>query len=481
MDLWWTQAAAADAIPSDMAWWWMQAAAAGAIQADIEWTWTQAAAASAIQAEVEWMEHINAELLRVASDGLYVVDECQRVMAVAIWLDECLRAKLMYISDTFRYVKDQAANSLKQVMDDLELHAANSLKQVDELLREQTTPAVVKELKLLQLHAQDVAVLACSRFIDTTILQKQGIPDEMFKRLAAAFTKEALQDDYLWSRLGNSKHHVVTQILNAKLRHRDPAASSSAAVSSDLAAGGPTAAASSSADLEQLPVRDLAASSWEASAPPGLPPPSVDSSGACGIDIVAELVRVAGEGLYDNVIWQENLAAEHLAFVKETFMVLRTTPAYVHSHSREDDLEQRAARALMQIDELIRKEFKGEVLPLSMPALEELKWLQRQSQDLTVLICSRFIDKKLLQTKGMPPELQVRLQAAFIHDWPGRDDTIKSRMGHSKYHVFTDGVRFAPRMPRKRRSHKRLAMELKALKTQQQASCHEAEGVVGGQ
>ena len=458
MDWWWTQAAAAGAMQSDMNWLWTQAAAAGAIQADMDWTWTQAAAAAAIQANMDWMDHITAELLRVASDGLSVVEECQRAMAVAIWLDECLRAKLMYISDTFRYVKDQAANSLKQVMDDLELHAANSLKQIDELLQEQTAPAVVKELKLLQLHAQDVAVLACSRFIDMTIWQRQGIPDEMFKRLAASFTIEALQDDYLWSRLGNSKHHVVTQVLRRRQETSAPPELPPPSV--DSSATRPRHRRRSITP----PPRDLGTAGV---APPELPPPSVDSSEASeqdevrDIDIAAELVRVASEGLYNNVIWQEKLATEHLASVKETFLVLRTTPAYVHSHSRDDDLEQRAARALVAIDELLRKEFRGAVPPLGMPALKGLKLLQLQSQDLTVLVCSRFIDQTLLQTKGMPPELQVRLQAAFITAWPGRDDTIMTRMGNSKYHIFTEGVHFAPRRARVRRRNRRLARELK--------------------
>ena len=87
---------------------------------------------------------------------------------------------------------------------------------------------------------------------------------------------------------------------------RDPLVSSSAAPS-DLAAGAPTAVESpSSVDLVQPPVCSLAAGR-EFSAPPGLPlpPPTplVHSAASaadefCGIDIAAELTRVASEGLH---------------------------------------------------------------------------------------------------------------------------------------------------------------------------------------
>ena len=239
---------------------------------------------------------IAAELLRLASWGLSSV---QKVTCLA----ECLRKQLASVSHTLTYLMNMPAHCHQHPgCDDLELRAARALVTVDELLRNQTVreapplpPAAVDELKLLQRHAQDIAMMACSRFINQATLQSKGIPTELLSRLQAAFTYSGIQDDHLWSRLGNSKFHVFTQFRQfgeRKHRHgrggrksrrnpggavddeasteaRDPAASSSAAnssaASSDVVAGGgPAAVVSLSlADLAQPPVRSLAASSWE--------------------------------------------------------------------------------------------------------------------------------------------------------------------------------------------------------------------------
>ena len=239
---------------------------------------------------------IAAELLRVASWGLSSV---QKVTCLA----ECLRKQLASVSHTLTYLMNMPAHCHQHpACDDLELRAARALVKVDELLRNQTVreapplpPAAVDELKLLQRHAQDIALMACSRFINQATLQSKGIPTELLSRLQAAFTYSGIQDDHLWSRLGNSKFHVFTQCRKfgeRKHRHgrggrksrrnpggavddeasteaRDPAASSSAAnssaASSDVVAGGgPAAVVSLSlADLAQPPVPSLAASSWE--------------------------------------------------------------------------------------------------------------------------------------------------------------------------------------------------------------------------
>ena len=248
---------------------------------------------------------IAAELLRVASWGLSSV---QKVTCLA----ECLRKQLASVSHTLTYLMNMPAHYHQHPgWDDLELRAARALIEVDTLLRNQTVrtapplpPAAVDELKLLQRHAQDIALMACSRFINQATLQSKGIPTELLSRLQAAFTYSGIQDDHLWSRLGNSKFHVFTQCRKfgeRKHRHgrggrksrrnpggavddeasteaRDPAASSSAAnssaASSDVVAGGgPAAVVSLSlADLAQPPVPSLAASSWEVWEKAGLLP-----------------------------------------------------------------------------------------------------------------------------------------------------------------------------------------------------------------
>ena len=242
------------------------------------------------------------ELLRLASWGLSSVQK-------ATCLAECLQLQLASVSHTLTYLMNMPAHCHQHPgCDDLELRAARALVTVDELLRNQTVPplppAAVDELKLLQRHAQDIALMACSRFINQATLQSKGIPTELLSRLQAAFTYSGIQDDHLWSRLGNSKFHVFTQCRKfgeRKHRHgrggrksrrnpggavddeasteaRDPAASSSAAnssaASSDVVAGGgPAAVVSLSlADLAQPPVPSLAASSWEVWEKAGLLP-----------------------------------------------------------------------------------------------------------------------------------------------------------------------------------------------------------------
>ena len=75
-----------------------------------------------------WQDHIAAELLRIASEGLSVISD-------TIWPEEYLRVELMNIRETFTYVKYLYQHSQGYALDDLELRAASSLKKVDELLQ----------------------------------------------------------------------------------------------------------------------------------------------------------------------------------------------------------------------------------------------------------------------------------------------------------------------------------------------------------
>ena len=161
---------------------------------------------------------IGAELLRAGVEGLAYVGK-------AIWAAECLRAPLREISHTFRTIP---FHDLQLPGDDFEFCGANALKDVDELLRQQTErealplpAAAVRELKVLQRHAQDVAVLANSRFVNQKIMQgNKGIPVELLLCLGAWFG-EALSDHALWSRPGSSKYNLFTRGLKfGERKHR---------------------------------------------------------------------------------------------------------------------------------------------------------------------------------------------------------------------------------------------------------------------
>ena len=161
---------------------------------------------------------IPAVLMRVCSDA---VDTIGR----AIWEAESLRRPLAYVL----YEYTAACAQQHHFRDDgLERISAIALTEVDELLRQHgqeggTFPtATVKWLKLLQKHAQDVAVLAHSRFIDQRTLQGRGVQGELLLRLEASFGPELVSDLSLRSRLGNSKYQAFTSgtHFHDRRRHR---------------------------------------------------------------------------------------------------------------------------------------------------------------------------------------------------------------------------------------------------------------------
>lgn len=161
------------------------------------------------------------------------------------------------------------------------------------------------------------------------------------------------------------------------------------------------------------------------------------------IDIAAELQRVASEGVAAIVAGAECLQVQ-LAYTGNTFMAFMTTV-----HWPGDGLELRAAHALNEVEELLRQQTAQEAPALPPAAVEQLKLLQRHAQDVVVLVHSRYIDQKILQCKGIPTELLLCLEATFgtgfIHDV-----SLWSKLGNSKYHIFTRGVRFGDRRHRRR-------------------------------
>jgi len=153
---------------------------------------------------------IEGKLLEVSLEGLDAVLKARQAAA-------CLAAQLANVQHTLEFVSDTMHSMrLQHPGDVLEMRSARGLLEIDELLRQpaanEAPPlpvAAVDALKLLQRHMQDVALLACSRFIAQTELWSKGISWELLRRLEAAFGQEALEDDSLWSRLGNAKYHAA--------------------------------------------------------------------------------------------------------------------------------------------------------------------------------------------------------------------------------------------------------------------------------
>ena len=118
--------------------------------------------------------------------------------------------------------KQTLEDCLSQAVHDgnLATRMASGLLQVDNLLLQQTRRPVVLWLKVLQLHAQDLAVLACSMNVDQTPLKRHGkISPELKMSMETAFGW-ALQDNNLWSRLGNSKAKLFCNGIKWGTKHR---------------------------------------------------------------------------------------------------------------------------------------------------------------------------------------------------------------------------------------------------------------------
>ena len=79
----------------------------------------------------------------------------------------------------------------------------------------QTSPPLpleaVKELKSTLRHAQDIAVLACSRFIDERLMHTSRIPTALGHRFQLAFAPRDMECDQLYARLGNAYHKLFNR------------------------------------------------------------------------------------------------------------------------------------------------------------------------------------------------------------------------------------------------------------------------------
>ena len=225
-------------------------------------------------------EDIAAELLSKATQGLSVV---RSTIRTAEWL----RKQLISVIETLSLFTSTKADQHQHWRnDDLELRSANALRHVDQLLLRQMPVVAQKELKMLQTILQDVALLACSRGVDETILRTKGIPPQLLDRLEASF-QGALTNDW-WSRRGNSKYQCFTKGVSFGERHRRRGRCTARKYLSSLvhissaSSGHPAVsplpvASSSTADIGQPPPSDLGEPIHvhsQAIAPPDLSPPS---------------------------------------------------------------------------------------------------------------------------------------------------------------------------------------------------------------
>jgi hypothetical protein len=169
------------------------------------------------------------------------------------------------------------------------------------------------------------------------------------------------------------------------------------------------------------------------------------------IDIAAELQRVASEGVAAIVAGAECLQVQ-LAHTSNTLAFMPTV------HWPGDGLELRAALALQEVDELLLlRQQTAQAAPALPPApVEQLKLLQRHAQDVVVLVHCRYINQNILQCKSIPTELLLCLEATYGTGL-NHDASLWSRLGNSKYHIFTRGLRFGDRKHRRRGNGERRA------------------------
>jgi len=170
------------------------------------------------------------------------------------------------------------------------------------------------------------------------------------------------------------------------------------------------------------------------------------------VDIAAEIQRMASEGVA--IIAGAEFLQVQLAHTSNTLAFMPTV------HLPGDGLELRAALALQEVDDLLLLSQTAQAAPALPPAavMQQLKALQRHAQDVVVLVHSRYINQNILQCRGIPTELLRCLEATYGTGL-FKDDSLWSRLGNSKYHIFGNGVRDRGRKHRHRGSsgHRRAA------------------------
>jgi hypothetical protein len=320
-----------------------------------------------------------------------------------------------------------------------------------------------------------VVLLACTRFIDQTILEEQGIPAELQWRLNVAFRITVHDDIPLWTRLGKSKWNVFTPgvVREFKIgrrggrrhrRSRRVRGTSRTMIELWTLLG-------SDDEASDAVARDP----WVSYRPTSLPVPRRRSNHSprltscshrsaasqpagssrhrrgclCRISVQCPARSTSQQSLH---VWhpkgctQLPLRSGIMSRCRCTWPTSRrhswfkkTTSAFGHLQGQCDDLELRSAVALVEVDGVRQQHTHDNFTHL------QLQLLQKHLQDLVVLSCSRFISNTILQSTGIPSELHVRLDAAFwvtaMEGGYHRDDLV-STLHENKDYLFGSRARF---------------------------------------
>ena len=172
------------------------------------------------------------------------------------------------------------------------------------------------------------------------------------------------------------------------------------------------------------------------------------------VDIGGKLVDLAFKGMWILEMRLDGPSGRfesQLSLVRHTLQGLEKMPASYHTHpiAKTDEFEQRAANSVKEIDEvlLLAVALPAAEFPPTKRLIENLQILQRLAQDVSMLLCSRFVDQITLQAKGIPTLLLVQLTKAYT-SISLQDDALWSRLGNSKYHIFTPEGKFGDRKHR---------------------------------
>lgn len=114
--------------------------------------------------------------------------------------------------------------------DDLERQAAKLVLDIDNLLQlfminnaDGNYNGSIVQVRQVRVHAQDMVLLLCSRFIDKIAeSHSRRISSDLKQRLDTAFGKDTLSDIDLWARMGHARRKIFMEgiIFGQKKRQR---------------------------------------------------------------------------------------------------------------------------------------------------------------------------------------------------------------------------------------------------------------------
>lgn len=147
-----------------------------------------------------------------------------RLLRVIQQVNEVFQMFMMHNDDVFFYP------FLRLQDDDLERQAAKIVLEIDNLFQllmmnnvDGNYNSSIVQVRQVRVHAQDMVLLLCSRFIDKIAeSHSRRISSDLKQRLDTAFGKDTLSDIDLWARLGDARHNIFMEriIFGQKKRQR---------------------------------------------------------------------------------------------------------------------------------------------------------------------------------------------------------------------------------------------------------------------